>query len=160
MTGQFSTAVVDRFFGGFIALPESGCWLWEKAWSKNGYGIFAIAKKNLIYAHRFSFAIHLGEIPVGADVCHKCDVRCCVNPAHLFSGSRLVNMRDCVAKDRQSRGDRSGRAKLADADVVAILSDQSEAEALAASYGVSAATIHSIRAGRTWRHIPRTEPSA
>ncbi|MDH4038938.1 MAG: HNH endonuclease [Candidatus Krumholzibacteria bacterium] len=49
-----------------------------------------------------SWRIHYGEIPAGLCVLHRCDVRHCVRPDHLFLGTRTDNMRDKVEKGRQT----------------------------------------------------------
>lgn len=102
--------------------PNSGCWLWVGALQNSGYGHVKIPRsRKSTGAHRLSYMLHVGPIPDGMDVCHKCDTKTCVNPAHLFVGTRLENLRDCVAKGRNSRGiarslmmagERSHRAKL------------------------------------------------
>lgn len=80
-----------------------GCWLWTAA-KRNGYGVLGGGKRGvpLVYAHRLSFTIHSGrEITAGKEICHTCDVRACVNPAHIYLGTRSDNMRD--AWERGSR---------------------------------------------------------
>jgi HNH endonuclease len=58
-------------------------------------------KKGCEAAHRISWMLFRGEIPVDAHVLHKCDVTLCVNPDHLFLGTHTDNMQDCVTKGRK-----------------------------------------------------------
>lgn len=79
--------------------PNTGCWLWSGAMRKNGYGSISYRNKT-IPAHRFSYAAFVAPIPVGLHVCHRCDNPSCVNPDHLFVGTRSDNMIDCSKKGR------------------------------------------------------------
>ena len=80
-------------------VAETGCWLWGAAHNDQGYGVLRVNDKN-VYAHRASWVVHFGELPDGHCVLHRCDVPACINPAHLFVGSKADNTKDMVAKGR------------------------------------------------------------
>ncbi len=95
----------DRYEAKIERVPFSGCWIWIG--SHNGkYGTVNVAKK-IKKAHRLSYSEAHGEIPEGHDVCHRCDVTFCVNPDHLFAGTRSENVRDMLSKGRDNKTNRA-----------------------------------------------------
>jgi len=87
-------------------------------------------------------------------VLHRCDSPACVNPEHLFIGSQLDNMRDCVQKGRFATGTRNGKCKVSDSDVIAIKSKYELGQtqrSLAVEYGVAHETINRYISGKTRR---------
>jgi hypothetical protein len=85
-----------------------------KAYGSLGVGSRADGTRRTVSAHRYSYEVFIGEIPNGLFICHKCDNRRCVNPNHLFHGTRKDNMQDAVSKGRQARGLRLPHAKLSE----------------------------------------------
>ncbi len=80
-----------------------GCWLWMGARLNAGYGICELFGKTTT-THRAAWMLFKGEIPAAKHVLHRCDVRNCVNPEHLFLGTNLDNMQDKVNKGRHVAG--------------------------------------------------------
>lgn len=83
---------------------SSGCWEWTGGRHGTGYGCVPKKDGGGRYAHRAMYEAAFGAIPKGLYVLHHCDNRLCINPAHLFLGSHLDNIKDMHAKGRQSGG--------------------------------------------------------
>lgn len=94
-----STISPIAWFMTRVKKTDSGCWLWT-GYCKNGrYGHLQLRGRSL-QAHVHSYELHCGPVPTGLEVCHRCDVSRCVNPAHLFLATHRENMLDCASKDR------------------------------------------------------------
>lgn len=136
----------QRLMRSVSMVPIAGCWLWTGAMKSNGYGDTWL-RDRVVSAHRAMFELHFGPIPIGKHVCHRCDVRACVNPQHLFLGTRADNMRDAAAKGRIGHH----CAKLSFDDAEAIRASSARGADLSRRYGVSQNVICNIRAGRSYR---------
>jgi hypothetical protein len=80
-------------------VTESGCWIWLKATTVAGYGVFNDRGK-VKYAHREVYKEVYGEPLAGSHVLHTCDCRECVNPAHLYTGTNSQNQFDMMNRWR------------------------------------------------------------
>ena len=75
------------------------CWEWQRCTNKYGYGNLKFEKKTVI-AHRLAYKLANDFLPNELCVLHRCDNPKCVNPGHLFLGTRKDNNRDREAKGR------------------------------------------------------------
>jgi len=160
--------VEDRFWS---KVDRSGdCWLYVPGPSTR-YGIFCPGHQGKVSAHRFSYELAYGPIPLGMLVCHRCDVKRCVRPDHLFLGTSADNIHDMHAKGRGQRGDKHsarlrpetrprgsahGRARLTERDVTEIraaLALGTRGTVLARRFCVTVSTISRINKGHIWRHV-------
>lgn len=139
----------DDFNELYTPIPESGCFIWIGQITTSGYGLY----RNRL-AHRVAFSREKGPIPPGFDVCHNCDTKLCVNAKHLFLGTRLENMKDCVDKGRQSRGSNRPTSKLREEDIPKIRRDTRPGLEIAADYGISKVTVCQIKKRKRWGHVP------
>jgi hypothetical protein len=100
ITGHHQIKSLPSKFWSKVKVSD-GCWIWTGATSA-GYGVMNFRGK-VIGAHRISWELHNGTIPDNMHVLHKCDIRCCVNPAHLFIGTNQDNILDSIKKNRRFR---------------------------------------------------------
>ena len=140
------------------------CWVWQGALNDHGYGRIGSGGGNRtrrrLLAHRVAWEIHHDEpVPSGMCVCHTCDNRACVNPAHLFLGTNADNMADKAAKGRAIRrtGASNPNTRLTEAQVLEVrrlwpVTTLSQRE-LGELYGVKRQTITNIISRENWRHL-------
>ena len=126
-----------------------GCWLWTGAKTKAGYGMFEGVEGARISVHRFSFEWHTGEVPGDLLVCHTCDNRVCVNPAHLFLGSHAENSRDMVRKRRNHLPQRKITFEIAEQIRAAVAAGMSQEEA-GHKFGLSQTSISKVILGKCY----------
>ena len=139
-------------------VADSGCWEWAGVKDRDGYGVFGHHRGKQLRAHRASYTEHIGEIPDGACVCHKCDNPSCINPDHLFIGSTRENTEDMIKKGRKfiTSGSLHGMSKLTDKDVSEIIELRKSGlllKEIAAIYGVSFQHVSLITHRKSWRHL-------
>ncbi len=151
----------ERFDEKYQIVEPGGCWLWTASLFQTGYGKIGRGSrtddtKRVDGAHRVSWELHRGPIPSGIQVLHRCDVRCCVNPAHLFLGTQGDNIRDMMAKRRGPTGEAHGSAKLTDAQVIEIraLGGTMSQRKIGERFGVTQSNISAIVRKKTWNPEP------
>ena len=147
--GHRNTPTEVRFWSKVNRSAPNECWIWAGAHNAGGYGNFLADDGTITSAHRVAWILTHGPIPKsngyhGTCVCHSCDRRDCVNPAHLFLSDQRGNVRDMRSKGRGVF--RTGE-RLKASVVAAICAEDSDASAtvVASRYGVCPATVRRIR---------------
>lgn len=147
---------------------SSGCWEWNGSLNSHGYGQISQGPRSAdgsskpLIASRVAWELNHGPIAEEMCVCHTCDNPRCVNPGHLFLGTKHKNNSDMAMKRRSRNGERRPQFKLADFQVETMRSlyeagGITQAE-LAKQFGVSQAAVSMIISGqrrpfRTYRDV-------
>lgn len=148
--------IEDRFWEKVN--KKKGCWLWKAGIGLDGYAKFGINGKT-IHAHRVSYELTYGCIPIGLCVCHKCDNPKCVNPDHLFIGTVQDNINDRVRKNRTAiqSGEKNGMSRLKEKDIITIRKlffiDKIKQGEIAKLFFISNQHVSRIINHLKWKHI-------
>lgn len=142
-------------------ITAAGCWEYKGKKSTDGYGKIMLYTKTLhpakrhYRAHRISYAVYNGVDPGELMVCHKCDNRGCINPAHLFLGTAAANSADMAAKKRAApqSGMLNHARKLDELlvlDIVCKIKEGLSNKAIAEIMPVTHSQVSLIRLGKSW----------
>jgi hypothetical protein len=158
--GNLRVTTPDPVTAFFLKVEVTdSCWLWRGKLNDYGYGIFHEGRNQR--AHRWLYETFYG--PIGEDkiCCHKCDTPACVNPAHIFIGTKHDNMSDAMSKGRVPVGSKRKHSKLTEEKVSAIKNGlkhgggilKHRVVSLSKEFGVHYNTIWAIHYNRSWRHV-------
>lgn len=148
-TGTIRSRVDGTLYGRLILRcqpNDNGCWVFVGCHTPSGYGAIQINGKK-VSTHRAMWSPVHGDISDGLCVCHRCDVRDCINPDHLFLGTVLDNNMDRASKNRSHRafGEKNACSKVSDLDREKAVEDFAKGELasdIALRYGVIQGSVH------------------
>lgn len=171
--------------GPYHKVLKTRCWVWKPTRDDNKYGRFWLERFNW-KSNRAAYHLLVGPFDKELHVLHRCDNKGCVNPDHLFLGTHRDNMDDMLSKGRQASGDRhwsrthpekrargvrhgtythpglrkgekNGRAKLTEQDVVKIRglfkTGKKNRADIARQYRVTWRLINAIIKRQLWSHV-------
>lgn len=140
---------LEKFHKLYFTDQVHKCWKWNKSLNSSGYGRIMIKGKRM-GAHVWSYILNKGEIPLGKLVCHTCDVRNCVNPNHLFVGTKLDNNMDKINKGRDGQN-------CLKPEVVSSIKRELEKNIsineISNLFNVNKQKIYRIKNNKNWAHV-------
>lgn len=148
--------LIQRFKSKFIEGEANECWLWRASTAGKGYGqIKLTGERKQAYAHVLAYELAHGPVPDGMEVCHHCDTPRCVNPSHLFAGTRKDNLVDMARKGRSTWGERNRQHRLTAEQVLRIreLASTLTYKELSAVFDVNPNTIARIVRRERWAQL-------
>lgn len=87
---------IDRFSSKYVIDSKTGCWEWQAALDRDGYGCFRFSHKQGTAswgkAYVFAYEHFKEKVPNGKQLDHECRNRCCVNPDHLRVVTLIENV--------------------------------------------------------------------
>lgn len=138
---------------------HNDCWRYTYRLDRDGYGVLSV-KHYTIQAHIFAYISLIGNITFDGIICHKCDIRNCVNPNHLYLGTFKNNKHDCIIRNRLNSpvGKQLPQTSLTDNQIKTILIDiwndkYLSIQQIADDYDVDYYVIYNILQGRNGKHI-------
>lgn len=135
----------------YSKVAATGCLEWTGCKTDKGYGrLYFNGGPRL--AHRLAYEEWRGPTN-DLGVLHRCDNPCCINPEHLFLGTRADNNRDRKEKGRSSAGERHPFSKLTEEQVREIRNSPLGPTALGRIYGVSRGAIRGAKTGLNWSSV-------
>lgn len=146
-------SIIDRIESNYLPEPNSGCWLWTGYVANDGYGQIKINGERW-KAHIMSFNIFRGGLSGGKMILHTCDIRCCINPDHLYEGDVRDNSRDMVNRGRSLAGEKHHRAKLQNHHIPLIRSAKGKYSEIGKLFGISRTVVGKIKTRKAWSSIP------
>jgi hypothetical protein len=91
----------------YINVGPHGCWLWQGSLTEKGYSRVRgtlLTGGRKIYGHIWVYERLVGPIPPGRELDHLCEVRRCVNPAHLEPVTHAVNIQRSLTQTHCREG--------------------------------------------------------
>lgn len=138
--------------------PKLGpCWMWTAAKASNGYGV-GHANGRWLHAHRVSWLVHHGDLPMNLCVLHKCDNKSCVRPDHLFLGTKKHNAIDRSRKGRNPniKGENHPQVTITKQQALAILRLKKQGmgpTAISRQLGLRYWATYCVYSRRSWKHL-------
>lgn len=164
---------MERFWEKVDRGSDDACWNWTASLQGRGYGKFTTNGKEK-NAHRWIYIKINGPVADGIEICHTCDNPKCVNPRHLFAGTKSDNMRDAAQKGRnamqrapekshfhgrkdiQCRGEKQGNSRLTTPDVLEIIGMSENGISstdIAKRFCISPGHARKVASGMAWSHV-------